>query len=411
MMASSVGSLPIVEQLLSSSAASEFVNAQTESGGFALLYAAGSGSTELVEHLISAGADVTAKAQPSAEYVAKISGSTESNSADSSMVVEGVTALHVAAQGGHKSVVEILTEKSQDLVKVTDSEGRTALTLAVQNNFGSTATLLLEKGSDPNVTYKNPEDEAAGEHNLLMDALIVENEDFAKLLIEKGADVSFVDKEGGNVSLLLQASHRGLTQAVAALLANDLTKKEFIDLANSEGVTPLLAAASEGHLETFEALVAAGANINAKESDGTSVLSAAAARGHLDIVQSALKVSNIDLNSQNSDGHTALMFAYNGKSQVETMWERYQQFVAEQQQENDHDGGVDENDPTILRIKEALANHNALIAALISGGADESLKDKEGHVAKDFDFVPESELNAEVLEAERKRGNVKGDEL
>jgi len=35
------------------------------------------------------------------------------------------------------------------------------------------------------------QDEDGVEHNLLMDAIIVENEKFAKLLIEKGADVTY----------------------------------------------------------------------------------------------------------------------------------------------------------------------------------------------------------------------------
>jgi ankyrin repeat protein len=40
------------------------------------------------------------------------------------------------------------------------------------------------------------------EHNLLMDAIIVENEKFAKLLIGHGADLSFKDKNG--VTTLIQ---------------------------------------------------------------------------------------------------------------------------------------------------------------------------------------------------------------
>lgn len=54
---------------------------------------------------------------------------------------------------------------------------------------------------------------------------------------------------------------------------------------------------------------------------------AAAARGHLECIQLLIKSEGIEVNSQNVDGHTALMFAYNGKNQVETLWERYSQFV------------------------------------------------------------------------------------
>ena len=60
----------------------------------------------------------------------------------------------------------------------------------------------------------------------------------------------------------------------------------------------------------------------------TNSLMAAAAQGHADIVELLLK-AGAAVNEQNVDGHTALMFAYNGKNQVETLWERYTQFVKE----------------------------------------------------------------------------------
>lgn len=42
---------------------------------------------------------------------------------------------------------------------------------------------------------------------------------------------------------------------------------------------------------------------------------AAASNGHLEAAQSLVK-AGAALNKQNSDGHNALMFAYNGRAQV-----------------------------------------------------------------------------------------------
>ena len=42
-----------------------------------------------------------------------------------------------------------------------------------------------------------------------------------------------------------------------------------------------------------------------------------------------MPVTRVFVNSQNIDGHTVLMFAYNGKNQVETLWECYSQFVSD----------------------------------------------------------------------------------
>merc|ERR1711915_988321 len=129
---------------------------------------------------------------------------------------------------------------------------------------------------------------------------------------------------------------------------------------------------------------------------------AAAARGHTDIVEVLLK-SGAQVNEQNVDGHTALMFAYNGKNQVETLWERYTQFVKESEMEKKAGGSGDEtidDGGTGPIIREALDNHNKMVDLLIKSGASQTIKDKEGHTAKDFDFHPDAD--ADVLEKEEK---------
>merc|ERR1712025_1316375 len=119
------------------------------------------------------------------------------------------------------------------------------------------------------------------------------------------------------------------------------------------------------------------------------------------------------VNEQNIDGHTALMFAYNGKNQVQTLWERYKHFVNESKiemqanldNENDdnmiNDGGIG---PIIRR---ALDNHTLVIEYLINSGADQTIKDKEGHTAEDFDFHSDSDaelfMREEIAENRRYR--------
>jgi ankyrin repeat protein len=223
----------------------------------------------------------------------------------------------------------------------------------------------------------------------------VENEEFALLLAEKGADLYYKDDK--KVSTLLQASHRGLTDIVKILLEKHTASgtSGYLDDKSDEGITPLIAAASEGHVEIVKLLVEAKANVNAKDKDGTTALMAASARGHVEAVIHLLEAGGVSVNEQNDDGHTALMFAYNGKNQVETLWERYNQFVADAASAEEADDAG-----TGPMIKEALAKHNALVDVLLKKGADASLKDKEGHTAKDFDFHPDGD--AEVLVKETK---------
>lgn len=125
------------------------------------------------------------------------------------------------------------------------------------------------------------------EHNLLMDAIIVENEKFAKQLIAHGADVTFKarashihppidpiacwqhlssdlrnpmpwrgifvvrlltmplcvqDKHG--VTTLIRAAHKGLVDVVKLLVES---KKVDVDAVSDEKITALIAAAGEGH--------------------------------------------------------------------------------------------------------------------------------------------------------------------
>ena len=81
-----------------------------------------------------------------------------------------------------------------------------------------------------------------------------------------------------------------------------------------------------------------------------------------------------NFNMQNVDGHTALMFAYNGKNQVEVLLDKYSEYMKES------------NDNSTRIIKEALQTHVEVVQLLIKGGADLTIKDSEGHVAVDFDY-------------------------
>lgn len=389
-------------------------NAMTEESNRFLLPQLSPKCTQL---MIERGADVNAIATATPDYLEKLAKMIEEGTVDPNQDphVDGVTGVHVAAEEGHLECVNLLIAAGAD-VTVVDEEDRTPLLLAVKGNYGEVASALVKAGADPNTPYVDDEGES---HNLLMDSIIVENEAFALLLIEHGADLYY--KDDHKVTTLLQAAHRGMVNVTKALLDKHMAspaagEENWVDSASDEGVTPLLAAASEGHTVILKQLLSTGkADVNAKDKEGTNALMAAAARGHLECVQSLIAVKDIDVNAQNVDGHTALMFAYNGKNQVETLWERYSQFISDAKLEKSTsaDGGkvsaaVEEADKkediddggTGPLIQEALKNHTSLVELLLKAGADTTLKDKEGHVAKDFDFLPDADKD--LLEREEK---------
>jgi serine/threonine-protein phosphatase 6 regulatory ankyrin repeat subunit B len=392
----------------------EHINMLAHSGGSAVMFAAAGGHYNCTKQLIELGANVKAIAKSREGYMEKLQKMIADGTvpADEDPHVDGVTALHVAAQRGYLTTVELLLEHGAD-VTVLDDEQRSALLLAVKGNHAKVAAALVKAGADPNTPFTDAEGET---HNLLMDAIMLENEDFSTLLIDSGANLYYQDAK--KVSTLLQASHRGLTEICRKLIdknaaSTDPAAATYLDEANEEGITPLIAAASEGHSEIAKLLIAAKANVNAKDKDGTSALMAAAARGHIDVVKLMVE-AGASVNEQNVDGHTALMFAYNGKNQVETLWERYNQFVAEQQIESGKtiasgdsskkagDTAVDDGGTGPI-IRQALDNHTALVDLLLKNGADESIRDKEGHTAKDFDFNRDADANILSKEAKAEK--------
>ncbi|CAB9523462.1 ankyrin 3, node of Ranvier (ankyrin G) [Seminavis robusta] len=376
----------------------EHINMFSYSGGSSVMFAAAGGHYNCTKQLIELGADVNAIARATPDYLEKLAKMVEEGQVtDDEPNVDGVTAMHVAAQGGHKAVVDLLIESGAD-VTVLDDEKRSALLLAVKGNYGEVASSLVKAGADPNTEYVDDEGKS---HNLLFDAIMVENDDFAVMLVEKGANLGHTDEK--KVTTLLQAAHRGLSNITEKLLEKN-SKPEYVDAASEDGITPLIAACSEGHPEVVKQLIAAKVNANAVDKDGTTALMAAAARGHHNIV-SDLLAAKVDVNAQNVDGHTALMFAYNGKNQVETLWERYNQFVAEAKAEKKTGDEKVDDGGTGPVISEALENHKTLIDQLLKAGADPNLKDKEGHAASDFDFHPDAD--SEVLDKEAKAEKVR----
>lgn len=328
------------------------MNKIAHSGGTAIMFAAGGGYLEATKLLLAHGADVNVVVQATPEYIEQVAKAISEGKEDVEPHKDGVTALSLAVQGGHKAVVEVLIAAGAQ-VDVMDEDDVTPLVSAIKGGHYEVASLLLENGANANDQYK---DEKGKVHNLLMDAILLSHIDLSLLLIEKGATITYADDEG--VTALIQSAYQGLLSVVRSLLE----KGADVTAANSEGINALIAASSEGHADVVTLLLGTGkCDVNAKDKDGTNALMAAAVRGHKEVIN-LLLAHQADINAQNSDGHTALMFAYNGKNQVETLLDKYSEYMKE----------VNDNSTKI--IKDALQTHIDVVNILIQNGADVSLK-------------------------------------
>ena len=118
--------------------------------------------------------------------------------------------------------------------------------------------MLLNKGADVNLQ------DAAGKTALIR-AVLNDIPSFSKLL-QHGADVGMVDIDGN--SALSYAAELGDADMVQQLLREGKRRRlKLVDHQNLQGLTPLLLAAREGHLDTARVLVEEGASLSKRDLD------------------------------------------------------------------------------------------------------------------------------------------------
>ena len=337
------GNYEVVQALLSCGAD---VNVTDIRGQTALLTAVGEGNLEMVQYLLSRGAS--------------------GNVADGS----GRTALFIAAQQGNYEVVQALLSHGTD-VNVTDVFGQTALLAAAKQGNVSVVQALLCHGADESVTV-------CGQTALFI-ASGQGNVEVVQALLSHDTDVNMTDESGlfalsfvafqGNVemveTLMSHVADESLTYkwgcaalCIAALQDNVEMVKALLSHAADESMTDkwgqaaLYIAAKQGNVEVVKALLSHGADESMTDKWGQAALCIAAKQGNVEVVK-ALLSHGADESMTDKWGQAALCIA------------------ADQ-------GNVE------------------MVKALLSHAADESMTDKWGQAAL---IIAAGQGNVEVVQA------------
>jgi uncharacterized protein len=259
------------------------VNAAQGDGMTALHWAAMKGDADLAQTLLYAGANVRATTR-----------------------IGSYTPLILAAKSGSAVVMTPLLKSGAD-VNAATSNGTTPLMFAAASGDAAAVTLLVESGADVNakesVRGLTPAMFAAASNRAAVIAVLASNgadleatskvTDLAALSRDPAALREFTQ---GNPQLPGEpptgsrngpapvAPGRGGRGAQTAGVDRNFQLNELV--AAQGGLTPLLLAAREGHVESVQALLTAGADVNqASAGDRTNPLLIATINGHFDLAR------------------------------------------------------------------------------------------------------------------------------
>ncbi len=322
------------------------VSAAHGDGMTALHWAAERGDAELTEMLVYAGANLAAGTrigQYTPLHVASKSGSGQvvrallEAGADVSArsTNSGVTPLHLAAAAGDPAVIAMLLDHKAD-VNARESEwGQTPLIFAASQNRIEAVRVLLARGADASITTKTTD----LAHHAALDRAATERQ---RKLLEGFAGAGRTPPTPSQVQAAMQAARDlyrsgkvpppekpdpSAANAPAGTNPRDPTNEEINPPVLSKGgLTALLHAARQGHLEVVRTLVEAGASVDqVSAGDATSPLVMAVINGQFDTAMYLIsKGANPNI-AAGGNGVTPLWAAVNVQWQPRTRFPQPQE--------------------------------------------------------------------------------------
>jgi ankyrin repeat protein len=313
------------------------VNAAQGDGTTALHWAAFHDDVEMVKALLAAGASPKAATREGAitplsmactnGSAAVIAALLQAGADANEKNANGTTALMTAASSGSVDALRVLLDRGADIQAKESAHGQTALMFAASLGRIAAVKFLLDRGAQPNaastaravervrfdqdgnIVEDRPAAGGRGARPMTADqqdkadeaADAVKAEEARKAALEATAsDLTVLGRSMGFQSAAVALAKPKARAGDVAARAPRRVGPEQVG-----GMSALLYAAREGHIETVKALLAGGADINQVSADKFSPLVMAIANGHLDLAK-YLVDQGADPNLASTSGLTAL---------------------------------------------------------------------------------------------------------
>ncbi|XP_067668335.1 ankyrin repeat domain-containing protein 50-like [Haliotis asinina] len=299
------GDVKVVKYVLSKNTLD--INGRVRCGRTAVMLAADNGHRDVLELLVGRGANVAL---------------TDEN---------GDNFLHCACREGHAEVVKYIL--LQDLVDINSlgHEKKSPVLIAGEQGHTEVVELLVKHGADLSLREKSGSNTLHracyyGQFDVVKHILSLNRVDIncrgymkrtpvmvaaeqgykkiVELLVNHGADLSLREQSGSNI--LHNACYRGQFDVVKYILSLNRVR------INSRGYmkrTPVMVAAEHGYKTVVELLVNHGADLSLREQSGSNILHSACYRGRFDVVKYVLSLNTVDINSRGWKKRTPVMVA------------------------------------------------------------------------------------------------------
>jgi ankyrin repeat protein len=271
------------------------------------------------------------------------------------------TALMFAAERGHQKIVEHLILAGVD-INLSDRPGKklgkTPLMYAGESGYAEIVELLLRSGAIVDAQDKRGQ-------TALYYAVESDRVEAVQVLLKFGADPH---KKNWDSTPFERATY-STKEIVALITSND--RSPGSNVSNKAKEEMLRSASFSGYLGIVRELIFQSVDLNAQQNNGFTALMYAAARGNLDILQ-ILLAAGADVNIKERSGATALSQA--------AAWEHLE-IVSLLLSAGAEVNGIDNEEGSAPLINAICSGRIQIVKILLDAGANPNLRDENGKTA------------------------------